>query len=234
MEGVFVQGWATGITHYMFTPEIETPNRGRSFDLTVRKANTRSADVLDRARIQLGEGFDFEHCDLLSSPNRLYIPSGDKQLSVAHAGTIGEMPLNFEAAANGTYTIAFEAEDLDFSYLHLIDNLTGADVNLLEVPEYNFSAKTTDYASRFKLVFATGSSEGTEVDTFGFINASGNLCIFGIEGEATVQVIDVLGHVLSSETFSGSYERKINGAPGIYVVRLINGENVKVQKVVVR
>ncbi len=234
MEGVFVQGWATGITHYMFTPEIETPNRGQSFDLTVRKANTRSADVLDRARIQLGEGFDFEHCDLLPSPNRLYIPSGDKQLSVAHAGTIGEMPLNFEAAANGTYTIAFEAEDLDFSYLHLIDNLTGADVDLLQQPEYTFSANRSDYASRFRVVFATGSSEDTETSTFGFVNANGNLCIYGIEGEATVQVIDLLGHVISSDHFSGSYERKINAAPGLYMIRLINGENVRVQKVVVR
>ena len=69
---------------------------------------------------------------------------------------------------------------------------------------------------------------------FGFVNAMGNFCIFGIEGEATVQVIDMLGHVISSETFSGSYERKINGAPGVYLVRLIHGNDVKVQKVVVR
>jgi hypothetical protein len=39
-------------------------------------------------------------------------------------------------------------------YLHLIDNLTGADVDLLQMPEYTFTAKTTDYASRFRLVFS--------------------------------------------------------------------------------
>ena len=38
--------------------------------------------------------------------------------------------------------------------LHLIDNLTGKDINLLETPEYSFDAKATDNASRFKLVFA--------------------------------------------------------------------------------
>ena len=44
----------------------------------------------------------------------------------------------------------------------------------------------------------------------------------------------MMGHVISSETFSGSYEKRINGAPGVYMVRLINGNDVRVQKVVVR
>ena len=44
----------------------------------------------------------------------------------------------------------------------------------------------------------------------------------------------VLGHVLSTETFSGSYERKLNVAPGVYMVRLIQGNDVKVQKMVIR
>ena len=115
--------------------------------------------------------------------------------------------------------------------------MTGEDVDLLAGAStgsatYTFNARTTDYESRFRLVFATGSS--IDGDSFGFVNAMGNLCIFGIEGEATVQVIDILGHVISSETFSGSYEKRINGAPGVYMVRLIQGNDVKVQKVVVR
>lgn len=235
MEGVFVQGWETGITHYMFTPEIETPNRGQSFDLTVRKANTRSADVLDRARIQLGEGFDFEHCDLLFSPNRLYIPSGDKQLSVAHAGTIGEMPLNFEAAANGTYTIAFEAEDLDFSYLHLIDNLTGTDIDLLCQPEYTFDARYSDYPSRFRVLFEANNdpTEGPGADeTVVFAYFSNGNLVVSYDGVATLQLIDVTGRVISSEQINGCTETRINAAPGVYILRLISDDKVKVQKIV--
>ena len=147
---------------------------------------------------------------------------------------MGEIPVNFKPEEKGTYTLDFANQDVAFNYLHLIDNLTGNDVNLLVEPSYSFEAKTTDYASRFKLVFATGSSVDSETDTFAFINSSGNLTIFGIEGEATVQVIDILGHVLSSETFSGSYEKKINGTPGVYMVRLLNGDDVKVQKIVVK
>ena len=81
-------------------------------------------------------------------------------------------------------------------------------------------------------MFATGSS--VDGDSFAFINGMGNLCIFGIEGEATVQVMDALGHMVSSNTFSGSYEQKLNVAPGVYMIRLINGNDVKVQKIVIR
>ena len=107
--------------------------------------------------------------------------------------------------------------------------MTGADVDLLETPGYTFEATTSDYASRFKLVFATGSS--TE-DSFAFYS-NGNFIISN-EGEATLQVVDVTGRIMMSETVNGSASVNVNAAPGVYMLRLINGDNVKVQKVVVR
>ena len=143
------------------------------------------------------------------------------------------------------YTLSFTNDVVEFSYLHLIDYMTGDDVDLLTTgastpstgsgagsATYTFQAKTTDYASRFRLVFATGST--VDGDNIGFVNGMGNLTIFGIEGEATLQVIDVTGRMLSSETFSGSYEKRLNVAPGVYMLRLINGNDVKTQKIVVR
>ena len=115
------------------------------------------------------------------------------------------------------------------NYLHLIDNMTGADVNLLETPAYTFEAKTTDYASRFRLVFAAGNSND---DNFAFFN-NGNLVVNN-EGNATLQVIDVNGRILNSESISGSTCISVNAAAGVYMIRLINGDNVKVQKVVVK
>ena len=58
--------------------------------------------------------------------------------------------------------------------------------------------------------------------------------LFGIEGTATLQVIDILGHVLSTEQFSGSYDKQLQVASGVYVIRLINGDEVKTQKIVVK
>jgi hypothetical protein len=63
------------------------------------------------------------------------------------------MPINFKAAHDGTYTLMFEKEDLELKSLHRIDNLTGDVIDLLAMPSYTFEAKTTDHASRFKLVF---------------------------------------------------------------------------------
>jgi hypothetical protein len=113
--------------------------------------------------------------------------------------------------------------------------MTGADVDLL-VPElvegpasYTFTAKTTDYESRFKLVFAVGSSTGS--DTFAFIN-NGNIIV---NGEGTLQVFDVLGHQLVTKQLStlNSKLSTLNYKSGVYVLRLINGENVRTQKIVI-
>ena len=53
------------------------------------------------------------------------------------------------------------------------------------------------------------------------------------EGEATLQVIDLNGRILSNETVNGSVSKAIYAAPGVYVLRLINGNDVKTQKIVV-
>ena len=54
------------------------------------------------------------------------------------------------------------------------------------------------------------------------------------EGEATLQVVDVTGRILSSESISGCANVNVKAAAGVYMLRLINGDNVKVQKVIVK
>ena len=49
-----------------------------------------------------------------------------------------------------------------------------------------------------------------------------------------MQVIDINGRVLSSEEILGSQSKHINAVPGIYMLRLIKGGDVRVQKIVVR
>ena len=169
--------------------------------------------------------------------------------------TVSTMDVNFKAAKNGTYTLTFDVENVNFNYLHLIDNLTGADVDLLTPPAcghlltegdvpllrgqggfnnpatYTFTAKTTDYESRFKLVFATigGDANGDNEAPFAFIN-NGNIIV---NGEGTLQVIDVMGRVIVS---GDAINRVSTGgmAAGVYVLRLINGDDVRTQRIVVR
>lgn len=230
MEGVFVEASALG--EYVSFNKTTSGSNGGGMAKGLRMDLSQHQVDLDNAIISFYNGGTLGKFMLNANSPKIYFPVEGKDYAVVNADTIGELPLNFEAAENGRYTISVDMKEVEMSYLHLVDNLTGDDVDLLATPSHSFDAKTTDYASRFKVVFATGSSADTE--SFAFINGSGNLCIFGIDGEATVQVIDMLGHVISSETFNGSYEKKMDGLPGVYVLRLINGDDVKVQKVVVK
>ena len=224
---VFIEG-EQGQYEIGFSPDPIASNSGK-----LNMNLSRNGKSVDMARVRFGKGQNLGKMTFHENSSKVFIPMDGKDYAMVYSeGNMGEMPVSFKAERNGNYTLSFTNEDVTFSYLHLIDNLTGIETDLLENSSYTFEASTTDYAQRFRLVFTTGTS--VDGDSFGFVNASGNLCIFGIEGEATVQVIDILGHVISSETFSGSYEKKINGAPGVYVIRLINGNDVKVQKVVVR
>jgi len=210
------------------TFSTEAPAKNAKLNMNVSEDHS----VVDQAIVSFNKGQQLPKLQFRNGSSKVYIPMEGKDYAVVSAGKVGEIPVSFKAEKNGSYTLSFTSQEVSFSYLHLIDNLTGNDVDLLDNPSYSFDAQTTDYAQRFRLVFATGSS--VDGDSFAFINGAGNLSIFGIEGTATVQVMDVLGHVLSSESFSGSYEKQLNVAPGVYMIRLINGNDVKVQKMIVK
>ncbi len=230
MEGVFVQ--ATGIGE---KANFTTASRGER--ASVAKLNimvTRDRGVVeDNAIVRFDDGATLGKFQLDPSHTKVYIPQDGKDYAIVRSATQGEMPLNFKAEKSGTYTLSFSNEEVTFNYLHLIDNLTGADVDLLQQSNYTFDARTSDYASRFRLVFAAdGANEDVCEPNFAYYNGS-NWTVNNL-GKATLQVIDVMGRVLSTETINGNAEININQASGVYMLRLISGDSVKVQKVVVR
>jgi hypothetical protein len=90
----------------------------------------------------------------------IYIPQGNEDYAIAYSDKQGEMPLNFKANKDGEYILSFNLEGVEMGYLHLIDTMTGTDVNLLQAPSYSFTAITHDNESRFKLVFAANNGDG--------------------------------------------------------------------------
>ena len=223
MEGIFVI--ATEETEQLTFTTTAPESKGASLALNVSK----NRGVVDRAMVRFSESRTLPKFQLRNNSTKVYIPQDNIDYAVVSAEAMGELPVNFRANENGSYTLSFTSEEVSFSYLHLIDNMTGNDVDLLQTLSYTFDALTTDYESRFKLVFATGNAAD---DSFAFYS-NGNW-IINNDGRATLQVIDVTGHILSSETVNGSVSTTINAAPGVYMLRLVNGDNVKVQKVVVR
>ena len=231
MEGVFVYTETDGevLTFTTTLPDRNNEQLSVNVSKITRSGHTTA---IDRAILNFGGGNGLPKFQFDENSAKVYIPQNGLDFAVVTAEGQGEMPINFHADENGTYTLSLSCENVEFSYLHLFDNKTGTDVDLLSTPSYIFNATTTDYESRFKLVYATGSSIAG--DSFSFFNSNGNFCIFGIEGQATLQVLDVMGRMLNTEIFSGSIEKHLNVAPGVYFIRLVNGDDVRTQKIVVR
>jgi hypothetical protein len=198
---------------------------------TIRVELTENNKIIDRLLVKTAEGQPLEKLSLKEDRTKLFAQDKGQELAIVPCKGI-EQPFSFKAAKNGTYTINVNTNGLEFNYLHLIDNLAGADVDLLAKPTYSFDASPSDYSSRFLLRFIMHESNVSETENFAFF--FNNKLVIINDGNAILQVVDLLGHFLSNEKINGTSEKQINAAPGVYMIRLLNGNNVKTQKVVMR
>ncbi len=228
-EGIFVlaTGENASVTFNTNTTKMrnETENTG-SICMEVLE-NSR---ISDRLLVKRNEGSDFQKLSFRDDRTKLFATRDNEELAIVSCNN-DEQAVNFKTAKNGTYTISVTLKDIEVEYLHLIDNLTGNNVDLLVNPTYTFDAKTTDYASRFRLVFSPEAIENGNCDSFAFV--SNGEFIIANEGMATLQVIDLTGRILSTETINGSFNMPTSLSSGVYMLRLINGNDVKTQKIVV-
>ena len=159
----------------------------------------------------------------------LYIPQNGERYAIAMMSDNTEMfALNFKAATMGRYTLSYKAEG-EFSYLHVIDRLTGDDVDMLLEGEYSFTASPKDNESRFivRLAYKPDySNEGNEM----FVYQNGDEIL--VSGEGELQVFDATGRLVRNMSINGAKSLNIS-TQGVYIFRLV-GNEVKTQKIVVR
>ena len=232
MEGIFVKANYNGET-MTFTPQDEQPAPQQLNQIVANLRQDRRNATIDRAIVRFGDDSQLPKFMFNEDNTKLYIPQNGTDYAVVSNEGEAEMPINFKAAQNGTYTLCFEVENLEMDQLTLIDNLTGTETNLLACPSYTFDARTTDYASRFRLVFGyTGIGENSEIANFAYYNGSE----WVINGEGTLQVTDILGRQhCAKELTTANYQLSTANLPaGVYMLRLINGNSVKTQKIVVK
>ena len=178
-----------------------------------------------------GKGKECTKFSMSSRTPKIFVPQGNKKYAMASTVGANVMPLCFTTQQSGIYTLNFDKKHMDCSYLHLIDNATGADIDLLSTPSYTFNSEDANYATRFKLVFSEDATNEI-ADNFAYIS-NGELMINN-SGNATLQVMDLTGRILSTENIQDSYSMSLNLSAGVYVVRLSNGSDVKTQKIVVK
>ena len=230
MEGIFVIAEEDGETMTFSTEPIQTKGQ-IVLNITQKRGNS-----IDRAIVRF-EGNTLPKIMLNEHNTKVYIPNDGEDFAVVRSKKSGKLPVNFEPAENGTYTINVNPENLNMKYLHLIDNQTGADIDLLRTPSYSFESNTTDYVDRFVLEFKVAVTPfhhfAVKDDaSFGFY--SNGEWIINNEGDAILQVVDVNGQIMSNEEINGSVSKHIDAAPGVYMLRLIKGKDIMVQKIVIK
>ena len=227
MQGIFIVTESADDNKAVFTTE-EPATPGEKLVLNV----THNRGVVDRAMIRFGEGQQMPKAMLSPNNTKIYIEQTNNDYAVVRSDNESEMPVSFKAADNGTYTLSIDADNVEMDYLHLVDNMTGADVDLLANPSYTFEANTTDYACRFKLVYKNTTSIEESGEHFAYFN--GSEWVINNEGDAQLHVIDMTGRIVSNETINGNATVKVTVAPGVYMLRLVNGNDIKTQKVIIK
>ena len=231
MEGVFVQASTDNETVAFTQVNNSKGSENDAVPMLTFSLTRNGGEAIDNAIIRFDGGQTLEKFSFRKGNTKIYIPQNGKDYAIVNANGMGEIPVNFKAKENGTYTLTISVTaNCQLPTANLIDNLTGANTDLLATPSYTFEAKVTDYESRFKLVFnADGNDNKIENENFAFIS-NGELTI---NGTGTLQIFDILGHELFRKELPTA-NCQLPTAPGIYVLRLINGDTVKTQKIVVR
>ena len=154
----------------------------------------------------------------------IYINQNGEDYAIATMSDgIKSFNLNFKAKTTGKYTLRYKTSG-DFSYLHVIDRLTGKDIDMLADEEYQFIGSPKDTDARFivRLNYTSGNANN---DIFAYQSES-DIVVYG-EGE--LQVFDVMGRMVKTQRINGVETVNVN-ATGVYIFKL----NEKTQKIVVR
>ena len=217
--------------HYPLVNLVCTDSQGRNDFATVELDRPEAGGGEKVSGLHAGDASIWLHLDDLEWQTAFTLPG------------IHEVPVRFRAYNDGMFTLGWEVRNADFSYMHLIDNLTGMDIDCLDASEYHFEGKTTDYWSRFRLVFEYTDVEENEED--GPSTGSGTFAFFMgdelvVNGPSTgsaalLQLFDINGHcVFSTELYdTQSVVSPPKVAPGIYILRLTSNQVTRTQKMVI-
>ena len=198
-------------------------NQAGNRDLTVIEFNRPEIGGATKVSFMTNANFSIAaHLDN-ESYGLLFTPEGTEKV-----------PVHFVATEDGTYTLDWSTYNGDFTSLLLVDNMTGVITDMLRSDSYTFEASKDDYASRFYITYTvTGVDEYSEGDgSFAFFDGSDWI----VNGKGQLDIVDVTGRVLFSKRIANEQNRVSLGnvAPGVYMMRVTDGKNTMVQKIVVR
>jgi hypothetical protein len=137
-----------------------------------------------------------------------------------------EIPLCFDAKEMGKYTINVNVSG-EFDNVILVDRMTGIETNLL-IEDYTFTSRSNDDKERF--ILKLGNSQQS-TDNGHFAYQSGEELI--IDAEGIIQIVDMMGRTVITEENHDGIINICGLKKSTYIVRCVNENEVKTQKIVV-
>ena len=173
---------------------------------------------------------DEEGFDKLENFNKdvaeIYVKEEGKRYGIMNVETdVEEIELYFSVKRMGEYTINAITEG-EFQNVILVDKHTGVETDLT-TSHYTFKALSSDHPDRFIIRM------GNEVKNDNFVYQSGDELIINAEG--SVQIIDIMGRIVYSSDIVNETHR-VNTSSfdnAAYIVRILNTNEIKTQKVVI-
>ena len=204
-----------------------TPAKSGFNNIMFTVTNSKYTDVA-YAMFSEGSGLDkIEHYN--KDVQMLYISQNDTDYAIAMMDENTKViSLGFKPMSMAQYTLSLKP-DGNFSYLHLIDKITGEDVDMLVEDCYTFIGAPNDIENRF-MVRLRFSGTAVDSDIFAYQNGSDII----VEGDGTLQIFDMTGRIITTQRVNGVEPVCTSSLPaGVYIFRLA-GESVKTQKIVVK
>ena len=163
---------------------------------------------------------------------KVYINYNEEDFAVAEMSEdTKSFDLNFKAQTLGEYTLTLDYQG-DFDYLHIIDKLTGDDVDMLLDKEYKFVGSPQDPEDRFAVILSqtVGLYAGSSDDAFVF--QSGNEII--VNGSGLLEVYDALGRLVISQQVNDNQKLNVSSLPACVYIFKLTGDGVRTQKMMLR
>lgn len=162
----------------------------------------------------------------------IYLLQDEKMYGInTYQEDIKEIPIYFDAKEMGNYTISIEA-DGKFDYVHLVDKMTGEDVDMLLEKEYSFMARDNDNPGRFVLKLTADNSDTDLSERFVYVNDD-ELIFFGVDDDAQINIYDVTGRSIMNLNCDANSRVNVEALnSGMYIIHSLDNHGIRVQKVV--
>ena len=189
--------------------------------------SVKNSKCSDEAYVMFAEGHGLNKIEHRNSEiPMLYIMNNGQNYAIADMSDDTEViNIGFEAKTMGQYTFSIKTEG-QYSYMHLVDKLTGEDVDMLVEDSYTFVGAPNDRKDRFVLNLNYNAANiNTDSDIFAYQSGSDII----IRGDGELHVFDVMGRLVLTQRVNGVETISVQ-SQGVYIFKL----NGMTQKIVVR